>query len=225
MFEGLHTCGELDGIFARWYVSVPGIFKGKPALFLDRDGVIIEEKNYLCRPEEVSFIPGVAEAIRKINQTEIPVIIVTNQSGIGRGYYGWEDFIRVQEHIYDKLEQEGARIDACIACPYHPDAKEPYKHENHYFRKPNPGMVLWPNQIVPLDLQSSWIVGDTLSDLEVGEMAGLGVKAHVMTGHGRFNYPRVIEWARDKPSVRLFETICDAIKYFQKEIFSTNRIG
>lgn len=214
MIEGLYNEGEMAGIFACWYIPNPNIFAGKPALYIDRDGVIVEETNYLCRPEDVSFIPGVVDAIFKINQVGIPVIIVTNQAGIGRGYYGWQDFIKVQEYISEKLKQEGAHFDACIACPYHLEAKEPYRCTNHFFRKPNPGMIIWPARTAGIDLKSSWIVGDKLSDLQAGERAGLGGLAHVMTGHGKSHRLKVIQWFRDKPNLHLFKDLCEAIEVF-----------
>lgn len=216
MIEGLHGEGPMAGIFARWHTPRPGIFAGRPAFFMDRDGVIVEEKNYLHSPEDISLIPGIGAALLKLNRAGIPVIIVTNQAGIGRGYYGWDQFVAVQDHIYQRLGREGAHVDACVACPFHPEAREPYISADHYFRKPNPGMILWPAEACALDLKRSWIAGDNLSDLQAGERAGLGGLAHVLTGHGMSIRSAVIEWAGDSPLFRQFPDACSTVEAFLK---------
>lgn len=214
MIEGLHTTGEMSGIFARWYIENPNIYAGSPAFFVDRDGVIVEETNYLSRPEDVILIPGVSAALLKLNRAGVPVVIITNQAGIGRGYYGWEDFLKVQVNIYEKLQHEKVHIDACIACPYHPEALEPYCCVEHFYRKPNPGMLLWSAETAGIDLKRSWIVGDKLSDLQAGERAGLGSLAHVMTGYGRSHRIKVLEWAKDNFSFQQFQDIYEAVDVF-----------
>lgn len=216
MVDGVYSHGELKGIYARWYVPEPRIYRGVPAFFVDRDGVLIEEKNYLCRPEDVFFESGVEKCLLELNQAGVPVIIVTNQSGIGRGYYGWEDFIKVQKYIYDKLGNYGVRIDACVACPYHREAKGMYCHSNHFYRKPNTGMIEWAAETSGIDLYSSWIVGDKLSDLQAGKRAGLGGLAHVLTGHGEGQRAKVIEYFRDVSNAYLFENLYEAAATFLK---------
>ena len=126
---------------------------GRPALFVDRDGVIVEEVNYLHRPEDVSLIPGAIEVIRKANTLNIPTIVVTNQAGIGRRYYDWKHFLAVQEKIFYLLKKAHANIDAVFACPHHPDARGPYFHKNHSWRKPNSGMLFVAELLMEITLQ------------------------------------------------------------------------
>jgi D-glycero-D-manno-heptose 1,7-bisphosphate phosphatase len=214
MLKGFHKNGALLGIYARWYAGCPTGFAGRPALFIDRDGVLVEEINYLCRPEDVSLMPGAGPSIAKLNRAGFPVVIVTNQSGIGRRFYTWKDFIEVQLCIYQKLKEDGAHIDACIACPYHPDAREPYRRDGHYFRKPNPGMIVWAAGTAGINLGLSWIVGDTLADLQAGEKAGVGGLAHVMTGHGKCQRPSVIAWSKGKEIFKPFQDLSQAADAF-----------
>ena len=157
----------------------------RPALFLDRDGVVVEETNYLCRAENVAIIAGAAATIARANAAGWFVAIVANQSGIGRGYYDWTAFAAVQERLLDELRAAGARIDLVAACPFHPEAKPPYRHADHPWRKPRPGMLLEAARRLPIDLSASWIVGDRASDMAAGRAAGLAGGLHVRSGHGR----------------------------------------
>ncbi len=156
----------------------------RPALFLDRDGVIVDEVHYLHRPEDASLVPGIAELISTANAKSIPVVVVSNQSGIGRGMYGWDDFIAVQREIDRLLAARGAVLDAVFACPFHRDAEPPYDVDDHPDRKPNPGMLLRAARLLDIDLARSWFVGDTVVDIEAAAAAGLAGAVHVLTGHG-----------------------------------------
>lgn len=160
-------------------------YTGKPCLFLDRDGVVVEESHYLHRPEDVIVIDGVAEAIARANIAGVAVVMVTNQAGIGRGYYSWNDFDQVQQHILGVYGSLGARFDMILACAYHHEGVPPYNHSGHPWRKPAPGMLLEATRILGLDLTRSHIVGDTLADLAAGAQAGLRSGTLVLTGHGR----------------------------------------
>ncbi|HIM24579.1 MAG TPA: HAD-IIIA family hydrolase, partial [Rhodospirillales bacterium] len=122
------------------------------ALFLDRDGVIVEDTNYLHRPEDVRMIDGAVEVIATANQLAIPVIVITNQAGIARGLYGWNEFVQVQETILAALDIGGAFVNAVFACPHHGDGKPPYKQADHPWRKPNPGMLLAAAERMALDI-------------------------------------------------------------------------
>ena len=157
---------------------------GRPALFIDRDGVIVEEVNYLHRPEDVSLIPGAIEVIRRANTLNIPTIDVTNQAGIGRRYYDWKHFVAVQQKILELLNKADANIDAVFACPHHPDARGPYFHKNHPWRKPNSGMLVVAELLMEITLQESWIIGDRSSDIRAGFNAGCAGGIHLRTGHG-----------------------------------------
>ena len=159
-------------------------FKGQPALFLDRDGVVIEETNYLHLVKDIQFIPEVAQAVARVNRLGLAVVMVTNQAGIGRGYYGWHEFGMVQQHISDNYTARGAGFDMVLACAYHAEGLGDYRVANHPWRKPNPGMLIEAARVLKLDLSRSLIIGDTLSDLAAGASAGLPSGTLVQTGHG-----------------------------------------
>lgn len=154
------------------------------ALFVDRDGVLVDEVNYLHRIEDIRPIPAAARVIAQANRLGVAVVIVTNQAGVGRGLYDWEAFAAVQAHILADLERQGAAVDGVYACPHHRHAAPPWTHPDHPARKPNPGMLLRAAAAVHIDLSSSWIVGDRAGDLEAGRRAGIAGGLHVMTGHG-----------------------------------------
>jgi D-glycero-D-manno-heptose 1,7-bisphosphate phosphatase len=156
----------------------------RPALFLDRDGVIVHEVDHLSRADDVRLIDGAAEVIAAANLRGIPVVVVTNQSGIGQGLFGWDAFIDVQTRILADLAAAGAFVDGVFACPHHPKALPPYGHPDHPARKPNPGMLLGAAVRLALDLTRSWIIGDRTRDLAAGRRAGLAGGLLVSTGYG-----------------------------------------
>ncbi|MBR72936.1 MAG: HAD family hydrolase [Rhodospirillaceae bacterium] len=149
-----------------------------PALFVDRDGTIIRLIDYLDNPELVILIPEVIEIIHTANQCGIRVVMITNQSGISRGFFNWEKFALVQNMVIDKCEKKGARFDAIYACPDHPDNPSQY-------RKPNPGMFFTAQVDLNINLSESLILGDAASDLLAGKRAGLHQSWLAPTGHGK----------------------------------------
>lgn len=175
--------------------------KPRPALFLDRDGVIVEETHYLSRVVDVVLIEGAGTIVADANRRGVPVVVVTNQAGIGRGYYDWEAFAAVEEEIAQQLARCDARIDAAFACGFYPE---------HPGRKPNPGMLLAAARMLNLDLARSWIVGDHASDIEAGANAGLRGGLHLLTGHGAGQREAAIRQRRDGFEVRPGESIADA---------------
>lgn len=156
---------------------------GISAVFIDRDGTLNEDVGYLSKPGDVVIIPGSAEALARLNAKNIPVIVVTNQSGIGRGLYQWSDFQAVMCRISELLADRGAHIDVVYAAPYHSEGLGVYCHLNHPDRKPNPGMLLRAAKENGIDLRQSWMIGDKRLDLEAGRNAGCKV-ALVRTGYG-----------------------------------------
>ncbi|MBT3305170.1 MAG: HAD family hydrolase [Alphaproteobacteria bacterium] len=157
----------------------------RAALFLDRDGVINEDTHYLHRPGDVQLIDGAARVIAAANRRAVPVIVVTNQAGIARGKFGWDDFMAVQEKIIDDLDRQGAFFNAVFACPHHADGAAPLDNPNHPWRKPNPGMLLEAALRLPIDLGASWLIGDRAGDLQAAKTAGLAGGIHVLSGHGK----------------------------------------
>lgn len=157
------------------------------ALFLDRDGVIIEEKGYISKPQDVELLPGIPELIGAAKRLGMAVIEVTNQAGIGRGYFGWADFVRVEDRLTDLLAVHGVAIDAVFACPYHPEGTFPYREANHAWRKPNAGMLLEAAGLLNLALGQSVMVGDKDLDQLTAKAAKLKFGIHLLTGYGREN--------------------------------------
>lgn len=155
----------------------------RPAIFLDRDGTLNEEVDYLSDPDQLVLIPGAAAAVARLNALGIPVVVVTNQSGIGRGKYDWQDFAAVMDRMEALLALEEARLDAVYASPHHEKGQGEYAVADHPERKPNPGMLLRAAEEHGLDLSRSWMVGDKDIDLEAGRRAGCRV-ALVRTGYG-----------------------------------------
>ena len=166
------TVSFVGGVWTQ-VLRLPASTRLRPALFLDRDGVIVEDVGYLRRAEDIRLMPAAEHVIAEANACDVLVVIVTNQSGIGRGLYGWTDFAAVQETIVARLAAAGAQIDAVYACPHHPEAMPPYRHPDPPARKPNPGMLLAAAEALPIDLATSWIIGDRDRDLDAGRRAGL----------------------------------------------------
>ncbi|WP_243335070.1 D-glycero-alpha-D-manno-heptose-1,7-bisphosphate 7-phosphatase [Mesoterricola sediminis] len=163
---------------------MPAHGSARPAVFIDRDGTLNEEVGYLHRPEDVVLVPGSARALARVNALGIPVVVVTNQAGIGKGKYGWDAFRAVSARVGALLAEEGARVDAVYAAPHHPDGVGDYAHPDHPDRKPNPGMLLRAAEELGLDLARSWMIGDKAIDLGAARNAGCRA-ALVLTGYGR----------------------------------------
>ena len=145
----------------------------RPALFLDRDGVINEEIGYLHRFEDVRFVPGAADLIRTANALGMPVVVITNQAGIGRGLYTEAQFHALMQAMRDALGHQNARLDAVYFSPFHPEhAVGEYRRDTEC-RKPRPGMLLRAAAEHAIALTDSVLVGDRCTDIEAGAAAGL----------------------------------------------------
>jgi D-glycero-D-manno-heptose 1,7-bisphosphate phosphatase len=153
----------------------------RPAAFFDRDGVFNEDRGYVHRPGDLVWIEGGPKAVRRLNDLGYLVIVVTNQSGIGRGYYDEEAMHKVHEALNAHLATAGAHVDAVYFAPHHEDAKvERYRHPDHPDRKPNPGMILRAMADFPIDKARSFLIGDKPSDLEAARRAGIA--GHLFEG-------------------------------------------
>ena len=150
----------------------------RPAVFLDRDGTLVEERDYLDDPDDVELVPGAAEAIRRLRANGFLIVVVTNQSGIARGLYREEDYLAVRERLQELLERAGAGLDATYHCPHHPDFTGPCD-----CRKPGPGMYRRAVRDLGIDLERSWFVGDKTTDVEPARSLG-GTGVLVLTGYG-----------------------------------------
>jgi len=203
--------GRFDEDLGMWiWVSPRAAVASGGALFLDRDGVIVEDPGYLSRVADIVIIPGSAGLIAEANRLGVPVVEVTNQAGLGRGYYGWNEFRKVEEAIACELARSGAALDAVISCPYHAEGITPWRHPHHPGRKPQPGMLLAAERLLPIDLKRSWIVGDKLDDLLAGYNAGLRGGLHVLTGQGRTQRQAVTEWHPRDFDVRFSDQLGEA---------------
>ncbi len=160
------------------------------AVFLDRDGTINVEKGYVHKIEDFEFIPGAPEAIGMLKDAGFLVIVVTNQSGVARGYYPIEAVHRLHRHMDDELAKLGVAVDAYYVCPHHPAGEEEEYSKVCVCRKPLPGMLMEAARDFSIDLKSSYMIGDHLSDVEAGLKAGCR-PLFVTTGHGRDEQSRV----------------------------------
>ncbi|MGC8886838.1 MAG: D-glycero-alpha-D-manno-heptose-1,7-bisphosphate 7-phosphatase [Verrucomicrobiia bacterium] len=150
----------------------------KKAVFLDRDGVIIEEKNYLHKIEDVVFIKNAAAALKQLQNAGFLLIIVTNQSGVGRGYFTMEDVNKVNEFIKSQLKKEGVHINEIYVAPEAPG-------QPSVGRKPSPAFLFEARDKFQIDLSKSFVVGDKLADIECGWNAGVKKSILVLTGYGK----------------------------------------
>lgn len=156
---------------------------GRRAVFLDRDGTINEEREYLWRVEDFVFISGAPEAIRLLREAGFLVVVVTNQSGIGRGFYDEVALERLHAHMAAELAKSGAAVDATYFCPHHPRHGQGEYALKCACRKPLPGMLLAAASDLGIDLAGSYLVGDKLSDIQAGQAAGCR-SLLVLTGYG-----------------------------------------
>ena len=157
----------------------------RPALFIDRDGVLIEDKHYLSDAELVQLCVGSKEILLSAQSLGYPIVVITNQSGIARGYFDWNAYERVTDRLLTLLGAEVA-ISAIYANGYSPTSPD------KTWRKPSPGMLLAATEDLNLDLKHSVLIGDRLCDLEAGANAGLATVVHVLTGHGKKERPAVL---------------------------------
>lgn len=155
----------------------------KPAVFLDRDGTLIEQVHHLTDPADVRLIPGSARAVQRLRAAGYACVMVTNQSVIGRGKLTVEGLGLVHEAVREQLAQQGTQLDGVYFCPLAPTQDDPTVVE-HPDRKPGPGMLQRAARELGLDLLRSWMVGDMISDILAGRNAGCRGSILVRTGYG-----------------------------------------
>jgi len=159
--------------------------EGTPAVFLDRDGTINEDVGYLRDIGQLTIMPGVTQAIRILNNCGFKVVVVTNQSGVARGYFCEEFIGQLHDHLRAVLQEKGAIIDAFYYCPHHPTEGFPPYRKICSCRKPETGMFIQAARDLRLDLSCSYMVGDKIQDIQAGKKAGVKTIL-VKTGYGSF---------------------------------------
>ena len=147
--------------------------QSRPALFLDRDGVINVDKGYVSRIEDFEWIDGAVETIATFNARGWFVFVVTNQSGIARNYYSEQDMQILHDWMLNEISAANARIDRIYHCPYHADGERPEYRKDSFDRKPKPGMLLRAMADFPVQKESSFLIGDKETDMEAARAAGI----------------------------------------------------
>ncbi|MET3393624.1 D,D-heptose 1,7-bisphosphate phosphatase [Variovorax sp. 1140] len=179
---------ECERVFGRIQQSPPAFTPVKaPALFLDRDGVINIDTRYPSKPEDITFIDGVDDTIRLARSLGYRVVVVSNQSGIARGYASEAQVLDLHRWMAARLREKDAHVDAWYHCPFHDQAKLPaYRHEDHFDRKPNAGMILRAALDMNIDLGNSLLIGDNESDVVAASRAG--VRGNLFKGANLFEF-------------------------------------
>ncbi len=185
----------------------------QPALFLDRDGVINVDRDYVYAIEDFTWQDGIFDLARAAVASGYVIVVITNQSGIGRGFYTEKDFAIVTAYMRGRFEGEGVALAAVYHCPYHPDAVVPeLRHPDHPWRKPRPGMIFAAREALDIDLARSILIGDRASDIEAGKMAGVGTLALI-------GGPEIAA----EQNVLRFQTTADAARWMGARAFLTRK--
>ena len=181
----------------------------RPAVFLDRDGTVNVEVHYLSQPEQIELLPTVSETISMLNSRGIPVVIVTNQAGIARGYFPEQNLIAIHDHLRQVLAEKNAHVDEIYYCPHHPSAGLGVYGKVCDCRKPSPGMLTRAADELAIDLTRSLMIGDRESDLQAGARAGCQT-ALVTTGYGQETSAAID--LKTVHGIGIFPTIADAVR-------------
>jgi D-glycero-D-manno-heptose 1,7-bisphosphate phosphatase len=191
------------------------ILSGNRALFLDRDGVINHDSGYTSTVESFLFIDGIFDVCREARRMGYLLIVVTNQAGIGRGYYSEQDFSNLTKWMCEQFEAKSAPISDVFYCPFHPKYGVGNFKKNSFDRKPNPGMLLRAAEKYGLDLSRSIMIGDKDSDMQAAKNAGIGVRCHYL--------PSVDCGVASKSATHQVSTLRDSISLLTEVVGSMNK--
>ncbi len=153
---------------------------GNRALFLDRDGVINHDSGYTSNAKDFKFIDGIFDLCRAAKQSGYLLIVVTNQAGIGRGYYSEQEFFILTEWMRQRFTDEGVPLTDVFHCPYHPEYGVGQYKKDSFNRKPHPGMLLQAAEKHEIDLEHSIMIGDKDSDMQAAKNAHVGIRCHYL---------------------------------------------
>jgi D-glycero-D-manno-heptose 1,7-bisphosphate phosphatase len=187
-----------------------------PTVFLDRDGTINEEMGYINHPNRFRLLPGVADAIRRLNEAGVLVVVVTNQSGVARGYFHESLVTTIHQKLEELIAQKGAHIDRIYYCPHHPSAGPPEYRKECSCRKPAPGMIEQAVADLPIDLTRSYCVGDRIKDIYFGHTNGLQ-SLLVLTGYGRGEYEFQRDTWKEQPDF-IADNLSEAVDWILKDL-------
>ncbi len=184
---------------------------GRTAVFLDRDGTINEQMGYINHVSRFHLLEQAAEAIRLLNERGVPVVVVTNQSGLARGYFPARVLDDVHRKMAQQLAEAGARVDAVYVCPHHPEAREERYRRACDCRKPGIGLFRQAERDLDLDLRRSFVVGDRWSDLKAAAACG-ATGVLVLTGYGRGDHEYIGPREKVQPEY-VAEDLLDAVRW------------
>lgn len=188
----------------------------RPAVFLDRDGTVNEQMGYINHISRFHLLPNAAKAIRLLNENDVPVVVVSNQSGLARGYFPEELLTEVHEKMAGLLALEGASIDGLYYCPHHPEAKEEIYRQDCDCRKPKTGMLRQAAEEMNIDLSGSYLVGDRWSDIKCAHRAGC-TSILVLTGYGRGDLQYIGPGQEMQPA-HVADDLLDAVEWILQQI-------
>jgi D-glycero-D-manno-heptose 1,7-bisphosphate phosphatase len=182
----------------------------KPAVFLDRDGTLIEDHHYLASAADVTLFPWTVDALRLLSASGFALVVVTNQSGVARGFFDESSVRRIHGHLAGLLDAHGVRVDGYYYCPHHPDAQVEAYRRDCECRKPRPGMVHAAARDLGLDVAGSYTVGDLWRDIALAQHAGARGGVLVRTGQG-------VDAERARPAgleaAAVVDTLLDAARW------------
>ncbi len=189
---------------------------GTAAVFLDRDGTINEQMGYINHISRFQLLPGVRRAIKQLNDANVPVIVISNQSGLARGYFPEELLSEVHEKMNMLLAEKGAHVDAIHYCPHHPEAKKEKFRETCDCRKPKPGLVLQAAKELDIDPEKSFVVGDRWSDIKTAVNCG-AKSILVRTGYGRGDEKYIGSHQEIQPDIKC-DDLTEAVGWILSQI-------
>lgn len=191
--------------------------KKEKVIFLDRDGTINEEVNYLYRPEDFVFVPGAPEALAMLKKAGFKLVVVTNQAGVARGYYTEKEVENLHRYINERLKEYGGEIDAFFYCPHHPEHGIGKYKVKCSCRKPETGMLQAAEKLFEVDKEHSYMIGDKLADTIAGHR--FGIKSILVgTGYGKEIKRQQTEQQKEVSEYDVYaETLMDASRYILGE--------